>query len=185
MLKVGVIGVGGIGINAVQGARYAGATQIVAVDPVEFKRENAQKFGATHTVASMEEALPLVTDLTVGQLADSAIITTGEGKGEYLQPAMSLVGKDSTVVFTSIAPMTQMEAQVSLFELAMYNKQIRGTIFGSQNPRYAIPKLLDLYRKGHLKLDELITKTYTLDQINEGYQDMRDGKNIRGVVTFD
>jgi S-(hydroxymethyl)glutathione dehydrogenase/alcohol dehydrogenase len=180
-----VIGVGGLGINAVQGARHAGAAQIIAVDPVEFKRENAQKFGATHTAVSMEEALPLVTDLTAGQMADSAIITTGEGKGEYLQPAMSLVGKDSTVVFTSIAPMTQMEAQVSLFELAMFNKQIRGTIFGSQNPRIAIPKLLDLYRKGHLKLDELITRTYTLDQINEGYQDMRDGKNIRGVITFD
>jgi NDMA-dependent alcohol dehydrogenase len=180
-----VIGIGGIGINAVQAARYAGAAQIIAVDPVEFKRESAQKFGATHTAASMEEALPLVTDLTHGQLADSAIITTSEGKGEYLQPAMSLVGKDSTVVFTSIAPTTQMDAKVSLFELAMFNKQIRGTIFGSQNPRYAIPKLLDLYRKGHLKLDELITKTYTLDQINEGYQDMRDGKNIRGVITFD
>ena len=180
-----VIGVGGIGINAVQGARFAGAAQIIAVDPVEFKRENAQKLGATHTASSMEEALPLVMDLTAGQMADAAIITTGEGKGEYLQPAMSLVGKDSTVVFTSIAPMTQMEAKVSLFELAMFNKQIRGTIFGSQNPRYAIPKLLDLYRKGQLKLDELITKTYTLDQINEGYQDMRDGKNIRGVITFD
>lgn len=179
-----VIGVGGVGINSVQGARYAGAAQIIAVDPVEFKRENAQKFGATHTAASMEEALPLVADLTAGQLADSVIITVGEGKGEYLQPAMALAGKDSTVVFTSIAPMTQMEAQVSLFELAMFNKQIRGTIFGSQNPRYAIPKLLDLYRKGQLKLDELVTQTYTLDQINEGYQDMRDGKNIRGVITF-
>jgi S-(hydroxymethyl)glutathione dehydrogenase/alcohol dehydrogenase len=67
----------------------------------------------------------------------------------------------------------------------MFNKQIRGTIFGSQNPRLVIPKLLDLYRKGHLKLDELITQTYTLDQINEGYQAMRDGKNIRGVITFD
>ena len=179
-----VIGVGGLGINAVQGAAYAGAAQIIAVDPVEFKRETAQKFGATHTAASMEEALPLVADLTHGKLANSAIVTTGEGKGDYVLPAMSLVGKDSTVVFTSVAPMDQMEAKISLFDLTLMNKQLKGTIYGSHTPRVAIPKLLDLYRKGHLKLDELVTNTYSLDQINEGYQAMRDGKNIRGLITF-
>jgi S-(hydroxymethyl)glutathione dehydrogenase/alcohol dehydrogenase len=98
---------------------------------------------------------------------------------------MSLVGKDATVVITGMGSMAQMEAQMSLFELTMYNKQIKGSIFGSDNPMDAIPKLLDLYRQGQLKLDELCTQTYSLDQINEGYQDMRDGKNIRGVITFD
>jgi S-(hydroxymethyl)glutathione dehydrogenase/alcohol dehydrogenase len=66
----------------------------------------------------------------------------------------------------------------------MQQKQLIGTIFGSANPRYDIPKLLGLYRSGQLKLDELVTRTYTLDQINEGYQDMRDGKNIRGVIVY-
>ena len=66
----------------------------------------------------------------------------------------------------------------------MWQKEIKGTIFGSLNPRGDIPNLLVLYRDGQLKLDELITKTYTLDEINDGYQDMRDGKNIRGVITF-
>ena len=81
--------------------------------------------------------------------------------------------------------MTQTEASVNLFELAMWQKEIKGTIFGSLNPRADIPKLLDLYREGQLKLDELITRRYPLDDINDGYQDMRDGKNIRGVVVFD
>ena len=71
---------------------------------------------------------------------------------------------------------------MSLFELAMYNKEIKGTIFGSLNPRRDIPNLLSMYREGQLKLDELVTNTYSLEQINDGYQDMRDGKNIRGVV---
>lgn len=180
-----VIGVGGVGSSAVQGARHAGAAQIIAVDPVEFRREYAQKLGATHTAASMEEAMPMVTELTAGRMADSSIITIGHIEGEHLQPAMALVGKDATVVVTGMGAMDQIDAQISLFELTMYNKQIRGSIFGSQPPQDVIPKLLDLYRKGQLKLDELVTQTYTLDQINEGYQDMRDGKNIRGVITFD
>ncbi len=89
------------------------------------------------------------------------------------------------MVVTAIAPMTQTEASVNLFELAMWQKEIKGTIFGSLNPRADIPKLLDLYRQGDLKLDELITRRYPLDDINVGYQDMRDGTNIRGVVVFD
>ena len=180
-----VIGVGGVGINAVQGARHAGAARIIAVDPAEFKRENAQKFGATHTATSMAEAMPMVVDLTAGRMADSAIVTIGEVKGEHLQQAMSLVGKDSTVVVTGLAPRLQIEAEISLAELTLYNKQIRGSLYGSQSPQLAIPKLLSLYQQGQLKLDELITQTYTLDQINEGYQDMRDHKNLRGVITFE
>jgi Zn-dependent alcohol dehydrogenase len=66
----------------------------------------------------------------------------------------------------------------------MWQKEVKGVIFGAGNPRFDIPNLLALYKSGQLKLDELITKTYPLDQINEAYQDMRDGKNIRGVVTF-
>jgi S-(hydroxymethyl)glutathione dehydrogenase/alcohol dehydrogenase len=67
----------------------------------------------------------------------------------------------------------------------MWNKEVKGTIFGSLNPRADIPRLLDMYRVGDLKLDELITRRYTLDEINEGYQAMRDGVNIRGVIVND
>jgi S-(hydroxymethyl)glutathione dehydrogenase/alcohol dehydrogenase len=179
-----VIGIGGVGINAVQGARAAGARNIVAVDPVELKQKAALDLGATHAVASMQEALPLVTELTRGQLADSAILTPGVLYGDLLGQALSLVGKNGTCVVTAIAPIGQMQADINLFELAMWQKEVRGVIFGAGNPRFDIPNLLALYKSGQLKLDELITQTYRLDQINEGYQDMRDGKNIRGVITF-
>ena len=180
-----VVGIGGIGINAVQGARMAGARRVIAVDPVEFKREKAMELGATHTFASMEEAIPAVMELTWGQMADRVIMTPGVLYGEMMAGANDLCGKGGTMVVTAIAPMTQTEASVNLFQLAMWQKEIKGTIFGSLNPRADIPKLLDLYRQGDLKLDELITRRYPLDDINVGYQDMRDGINIRGVVVFD
>jgi len=180
-----VVGIGGIGANAVQGARMAGAKRVVAIDPVEFKRESAMELGATHAAASMDEALPLLTDLTFGQMADRVIMTPSVMYGDMMAGALALTGKGGTCVVTAIAPVTQTEAAVNLFELAMWQKEVKGAIFGSLNPRADIPKLLSLYREGQLKLDELITRTYTLDQINQGYQDMCDGKNIRGVITFD
>jgi NDMA-dependent alcohol dehydrogenase len=180
-----VVGVGGIGMNAVQGAKMAGAKRIIAVDPVEFKREKAMEFGATHTVASIEEAIPFVTEMTWGQMADRVILTPGVLYGPMMAGAMTLVGKGGTCVVTAISPMMDGQADISLFQLAMWNKEIKGTIFGSGNPRFDIPNLLSMYREGTLLLDELVTKTYSLDEINQGYQDMRDGKNIRGVITFD
>jgi NDMA-dependent alcohol dehydrogenase len=180
-----VVGIGGIGINAVQGARLAGAKHVIAVDPIEFKREKAMEFGATHTAASMEEAFPLVQELSWGQMADRVIMTPGVLYGDLMAMAMELTGKGGTCVVTGIAPITQTESSVNLFNLAMWQKEIKGTIFGGLNPRADIPMLLGLYREGQLKLDELVTKTYTLDQINDGYQDMRDGTNIRGVIVFD
>jgi NDMA-dependent alcohol dehydrogenase len=179
-----VVGIGGIGINAVQGAKMAGARHVIAVDPIEFKREKAMEFGATHTVASIEEALPFVTQLTWGQMADRVIMTPGVMYGDLMAGALSLTGKGGTCVVTAVAPMSQTESSVNLFELAMWQKEIKGTIFGSLNPRRDIPNLLSMYREGQLKLDELVTRTYPLDDINVGYQDMRDGKNIRGVITF-
>jgi len=180
-----VVGIGGIGINAVQGAAMAGAKRVIAIDPIEFKREKAMEFGATHTFASMEEAFPAITELTWGQMADKVIMTPGVMYGDLMQLGMAITGKGGTIVVTAVAPMTQTEASISLFDLAIFNKEIKGTIFGSLNPRHDIPKLLGLYREGQLKLDELITRRYTLDQINEGYQAMRDGENIRGVIMYD
>jgi len=180
-----VVGIGGIGINAVQGARMAGAKWVVAVDPVEFKREKAMELGATHTFGSMEEALPALGEMTWGQMADKVIMTPGVMDGELMQLGTALAGKGGTIVVTAVAPMTQTHSAVNLFELAMWNKEIKGTIFGSLNPRADIPKLLGLYRDGQLMLDELITKRYSLDEINEGYRAMREGENIRGVIVFD
>jgi len=177
-----VVGIGGIGINAVQGAAMAGARNVIAVDPIEFKREKAMEMGATHTFTSMEEAFPAVREMTTGYMAEKVIMTPGVMHGDLMALGTQLAGKGGTIVVTGVAPITQTESSVNLFELAMWNKEIKGTIFGSLNPRADIPKLLALYRDGQLKLDELITNRYPLDDINVGYQAMRDGENIRGVI---
>jgi NDMA-dependent alcohol dehydrogenase len=180
-----VVGCGGIGSNAIQGAAAAGAVNVIAVDPVMFKQEMAAEFGATHAVASMEEAMPLVNELTWGRMADATILTPGVLHGDMIQPAMELTKKGGTVVATAVAPMNQTDVKLDLARLTLSQKQLRGTIFGSASPAARIPELLMLYRQGRLKLDELITRRYSLDEINQGYQDMNDGINIRGVIAFD
>ena len=180
-----VVGVGGIGMNAVQGAAMAGARHVVAVDPVGGKTDLAMStFGATHAAASMAEAHALVQDLTWGAGADKAILTVGLATSDLFQPLVSLVGKGGRAVVTAISPLSQSTIELNMVDLAMQRKELVGCIFGNANPRRDIPRLLRLYDEGKLKLDELVTNTYALDGVNQGYQDMRDGKNIRGVVTF-
>jgi NDMA-dependent alcohol dehydrogenase len=179
-----VVGVGGIGANAIQGAKLAGAKHIVAIDPIEFKREKAMEFGATHTSASMTEALAMVNDISWGVMANKVVMTMGVGSGAVLGEALALTAQNGRVVVTNIHPAMEMSANVSLLDLTLNQKQVVGSLFGSGNPRADIPKLIGLYREGQLKLDELVTRTYTLDGVNDGYDDMRDGKNIRGVMVY-
>jgi S-(hydroxymethyl)glutathione dehydrogenase/alcohol dehydrogenase len=174
-----VIGCGGIGMNAIQGARLAGAQHIVAVDPVESKRDRAGIFGATHTAASFEEAQALVGELTWGVNADKAILTTGVAEGHLIDPMMALVKKAGRAVVTAVAPRNQSEVSLNLLQLAMLRKELVGCIFGNANPRRDIPRLLKFYMDGKLKLDELVTTRYALEDINQGYQDMRDGVKWR------
>lgn len=179
-----VVGIGGIGANALQGARIAGARYIVAVDPVEWKRAKAREFGATHVAESMDSAWDEVSELTRGQLADSCIITTGVAESDYIAPAMALVGKRGRVVVTAIGHPEETSFTGNLFELTMYEKQIRGSLFGSSNAQHDIPRLLEMYNLGQLKLDELVTREYRIEDINQGYEDMREGRNIRGLIRF-
>jgi Zn-dependent alcohol dehydrogenase len=179
-----VIGLGGIGMNAVQGAAMAGARHVVAVDPVEWKRDKAATFGATHTAASIEEAVAKVAEISWGANAEKAILTTGVATGDLIGPMMSLVAKGGRAVVTAVAPIAQEDVKLNLFDLAMQRKELVGCIFGNANPRRDIPRLLRLYDEGKLKLDELVTNTYTLDEVNKGYQDMRDGTNIRGMIKY-
>ncbi len=181
---VAVLGIGGVGINAVQGARVAGARRIIAVDPVEFKREQALRFGATHVYSSLDDAIAGVGAMTWGEMCDSVICTFGVMRGELLEPALTLTAKCGTCVVTSVAPIAQAQADVNLFMLAMMNKEIKGCLYGSEGPRTQIPRLLSLYRDGILKIDELITETYQLDQVNEGYADIESGRVLRGIITF-
>ncbi len=180
-----VVGIGGIGANAVQGAKLSGAANIVAVDTNPDKKEKAEEFGATHFFTSFDDAILSVMEMTHGIMADSCILTPGVTTGDLLEPALNIISKDGTVVVTGLAPMAQREVTLDLFSLSMYNKEIKGSIFGSSSPRSEIPRLLREYQRGALKINELISNTYSLDDINVGYQDMRDGKNIRGIIKFD
>jgi S-(hydroxymethyl)glutathione dehydrogenase/alcohol dehydrogenase len=179
---VAVFGVGGIGINAVQGARYAGAKYVVAIDPLENKRAKALELGATHAFGTADEAQQVITELTRGQLADSAILTVGLMDAEVVASGFNIVGKDGVVVVTGLNKLEEETVRVSGAILTLFRKSIKGSLFGDCNPTYDIPKILGLYKSGDLKLDELITRTYTLDQVNEGYEDLQSGKNVRGVM---
>jgi NDMA-dependent alcohol dehydrogenase len=179
-----VVGVGGIGINAVQGAALAGVEHLVAVDPVPFKQEKALEFGATHAVDSSEEALELVAELTRGRGAQVVVNTMGVGGGDQIAKSLAMAAKRGTVVVTNLHPVTEESVALSAIDLVLMEKRVVGSLFGTANPRRDIPRLLELYRTGHLKLDELVTQSYKLEDINSGYQDMRDGKNLRGVISF-
>jgi NDMA-dependent alcohol dehydrogenase len=177
-----VMGIGGIGINAIQGASYKGASHVIAVDPVAFKREKAMELGATHAFANMEEATAFAQSVTNGQGADSAIVTVGITKGEHVAEAFNAIRKAGTVVVTGLGDLMEVGIPVPLSMLTLFQKRIQGSLFGESSPSKDILRYLAMYQTGKLKLDELVTRTYTLDTINDGYADMHAGKNLRGVL---
>ena len=172
----------GVVTEEVISAAFAGARNVIAVDPLEFKRENAMEFGATHVAASAEAAQELVTELTRGVGADQALITVGVVTEDVIAAAFAAVRKRGTVVITGLAGPGKKTIQLPSFELTLFEKRLQGALFGSGNPFDTIPKLLELYQAGQLKLDELVTNRYTLDEVNQGYRDMLDGRNIRGLL---
>jgi NDMA-dependent alcohol dehydrogenase len=180
-----VVGCGGVGSGAIQGARMAGARTILAVDPVPFKLEKAQEIGATHTARSLADAQLMLPELTMGRNADVVILTPGVLKGDLIATACAVGSKDARIVVTAIAPFDQTDAQLNLFNFAMFNQTLMGTVFGSQSPRVQVPNLLNLFEAGHLKIDEIITREYSLDEVQQGYEDQGAGTIIRGVVKFD
>jgi len=180
-----VVGIGGIGINAVQGARYAGAKNLIAVDPLENKREKALELGATHAVASAEEATALAMELTRGVGADKGIITTGLVTEPQVTTTFHSISKGGTVVITGLNRLDINNIQLPATILTLFKKTVKGSLFGDCNPTTDIPKILGLYQSGDIKLDEIITRTYRLDQVNEGYEDLEAGKNIRGVIVHE
>jgi NDMA-dependent alcohol dehydrogenase len=180
-----IVGCGGVGSGALQGARIAGARTIVAVDPVASKRDNARTLGATHTAASIVDAMPLVSELTRGRMADVAVLTPSVLHSNIVGEAVHIVGKAGRVVCTAAAPSQQTSVDLDLGSFIMWNKSLLGSVFGSNSPGAFIPELLALYKSGQLRIDELITREYALDEVQSGYEDLLAGANIRGVIAFD
>jgi NDMA-dependent alcohol dehydrogenase len=182
--SVAVVGVGGLGSAAVQGARLAGARHVVGIDPVPFKREAALGFGATHTAESVTDACGLIREVTWGRMCDVVVLTMGTGRADMMDDILALAAKRGRVVVTNIYPVTDTRPHLALSGLGQWEKQITGCIFGSVNSRADIPRLLALYKDGLLDLEGMVTRTYPLEDINAGYRDMLDGKNIRGVLVL-
>ncbi len=181
-----VIGIGGVGTSAVQGAALAGAAAVIAVDPVPFKREMAEKLGATHSFATLAEATDVVRSLTEGQGADAAILTMGSPTNADVAEAFAAIGKGGTVVVTGMAAISEpVGIPVHLLELGGMQKTIKGSLFGMCNPPSDILRQLDLYRADKLRLDEMVTRRYPLSDINTAVDDLLEGRNIRGVIVHD
>ena len=177
-----VLGVGGVGLNAVQACRLAGATMIVAVDTVDEKLEMARQFGATDTVNAAEEAhlVRALRKLTGGG-ADYAFECVGSGV--VVSQAYGAVRKGGTAVVVGVAPPDD-RTSIGTASLTFAEKTLTGSYFGSARPREDFPRLLRLYQSGQLMLDELITKTYSIDEAPGAFVDLVQGRNARGVIVF-
>jgi NDMA-dependent alcohol dehydrogenase len=182
--NVVVMGAGGVGMNAIQGAAGAGARRVIAVDPIEFKRESAVTFGATDTFASAEQALEGVRELTWGRMADKVIVAVSRLETDHVKQALDLVGKNGTVVLTAVGSALDVDVPLNLTELTFFQKRIQGAVFGGGNPRFDIPQLLGLWEQGKLNLANLITHRYKLEEINQAYRDQREGRIIRGIIEY-
>jgi S-(hydroxymethyl)glutathione dehydrogenase/alcohol dehydrogenase len=179
-----VIGTGGVGMNALQGARAAGAKHVIAVDPVDFKREVAPSFGATHTVNDAGAALQLVNELTWGVMADAVILTVGVLHTDLIPLALMMTRKGGTCVVTAMTPLSEMSVPLIMADVVNSCKTLKGSLYGEMNARASMPMLLSMYEAGTLKLDELITRRYRLDEINDAITHLRNGELIRGVIDF-
>jgi NDMA-dependent alcohol dehydrogenase len=180
--SVAVIGTGGVGINVIQGAAIAGAEKIIAVDLLPNKLEFARKFGATHTV-NAREANPVdaIRALTGGRGVDYAFEVIG--LPATIRQAYDSLKKRGLAVVVGVTPMTA-EVSVPIMPLVFEERTLTGSIYGSGRPLVDIPMLMNLYKAGKLKLDELLTRRYPFSQINEAYEALERGEGLRSVVIF-
>ncbi len=177
-----VFGCGGVGLNAIQGCAIAGAAMIVAVDTADAKLEMARQFGATHVLnAKSEENVVKALRKLTGGGADYAFECVGHG--EVAAQAYGCLRKGGTAVVVGVASQKD-NTTVRTASLTFEEKTLTGSYFGSARPREDFPRLLALYRAGRLKLDELITRTYRIDEAPQAFADLASGRNARGVIVF-
>jgi NDMA-dependent alcohol dehydrogenase len=181
---VAIAGIGGIGAAAIQGAKIAGARVIVAIDPAVEKKEQSLALGATHVASSWAEAPSVIKEATWNRGVDRFITTMGVGDGALVAKALAMTAKLGRLVVTNIHPMAENSVNLNLMDLTLTEKQIVGTLYGSANPRADIPKLLELAGSGQVDLDAVVSRTYPLEAINDGYADMRTGRFLRGVLRY-
>ena len=179
---VAVFGTGGVGVNVVQGAALSGAEQIIAVDLIPSRLEEAKRFGATHAVnASEGDPVEQIRDLTGGRGVDYSFEVIG--LPVTMRQAYDCLAKRGVAMMVGISPSTA-EITIPSMSLVFEERVVTGSLYGSAAPKIDIPRLIDLYRAGKLMLDELLTRTYPIEEINQAYADLESGATLRSVVTF-
>jgi len=180
MSSVVVVGTGGVGLNSIQGAALSGAYPIIAVDLSDSKLEAARAFGATHTVkADAEDAVDSVKGLTSGRGADYVFVTVGSTAA--VQQGISMSGTRGMTVVVGLAPMGE---TITLPPFLPGERTLTSTTMGTTRLSVDVPKLVTLYQAGYLKLDELITGRYPLEQVNEAIESVEKGEALRNVIVF-
>ncbi|MBI5968930.1 MAG: Zn-dependent alcohol dehydrogenase [Deltaproteobacteria bacterium] len=180
--SVAVFGSGGVGINVIQGAAIAGAEKIIAVDLLPNKLQFAKQFGATHTINAKEmNPVEVIRSLTGGRGVDYAFEVIG--LPATIRQAYDCLCRRGIAVVVGVTPMTT-EVSVPIMTLVFEERALTGSIYGSSRPQIDIPMLINLYRAGKLKLDELLTGRYPLSQINEAYEALERGEGLRSIATF-
>ncbi len=179
--SVAVYGVGGIGLNIIQAAKLAGAHPIIAIDRTDAKLNIARQFGATHG-ALPDAALKTIRSLTDGRGAEH--VFEAVGRPSVQEAALEAVAAGGTLTLVGLAPMDT-STNLSGAAIVRQEKTVRGSYYGTVNPRHDFPKFLDWYAEGRLMLDALVTREYRLEQINEAYSAMLTGEVGRGVIIFD
>lgn len=181
--SVVVIGAGGVGLNVIQAARLAGATRIIAVDLLPQKLELARDFGASHGLPAGEgDVVQRVKELTGGQGADYAFEVIG--LPQTIRQAYDVTGKGGTVVVVGVAAD---DAQVTFpaADLMRSGKTIKGSVAGAVAPQVDFPRLVDLWQSGRLAIEQLISRRFALDEVNEAFRAMQAGEVARGVIVYE
>ena len=180
---VAVVGCGGVGLNVIQGARIAGATEIIAIDMNETKLALAKEFGATQLVNAGEtNPVSRVMELTQQRGADVSFEVIG--LGETIEQTITMTRRGGEAILVGVPRMDVMLTLPAFFGVVLQGKSIKGCWYGSSNVQKDVPKLVDLYKKGELKLDELISREIKLEDVNEAFDAMKTGEIARSVITY-
>lgn len=123
-------------------------------------------------------------DVTAGRLANKVIVTVGRVNRADVESYLAMTAKGGTCVMTGMGAVLETDVTMNLAALTLLQKNLQGSMFGHGNPQHDIPMLLSLYQAGKLNLDDMVTREYTLEQINDGYRDMLEGRNIRGIIRY-
>ncbi len=178
-----VIGTGGVGLNAVQGAAIAGARRVIAIDVLANKLDAACEFGATDPInASQVDAVDAVRQLTGGRMADFVLVTVGSSAA--IEQSFTLVRPGGTIVLAGI-PALSARVMLDARPFVVSGGRLLGSYMGSTRLQVDMPKLIEHYERGNMLLDELITGRYPLEQINEAIESMERGEALRNVIVFD